>query len=175
MPQLRRGARRTPPATCREARQVPGIDEARFQTGAVIAYESAVSIGAGREAVWHVLSDVVGWPDWLATVEKVDALDETSLHNGGRFVVHQPKLRPTTWTLSQIEPLESFTWTARSPGLVMVAEHIINAQGPDDSIVVLRFSFGGFLGGLVGRLYQEVTTSYLAQEAASLKRRVEAK
>ena len=56
----------------------------------------------------------------------------------------------------------------------MVAEHTVIAQSPEHSKVVLRFSFGGLLGAIVGRLYRAAVQSYLEQGAASLKQQAEA-
>jgi len=136
-------------------------------------YQASVSIAATRENIWRVLSDVAAWPEWLPTVAKVESLDEKSLRPGARFVVHQPKLRPATWTVSELEHSNRFVWVARSPGVQMTAEHTITEKSPAESTVLLRFSFSGLLGGIVGRLFRSVTESCLAQEAASLKRKVE--
>jgi len=137
------------------------------------SYESSASIEAPRESVWRVLADVAAWPEWLPTVSKVEALDGRELRMGARFIVHQPKLRPATWIVSQLDELQGFTWVARSPGLEMMAEHSLSPRASTGTVVVLRFSFGGLLGGLVGRVYGRVTQSYLEQEAAALKRRAE--
>lgn len=139
----------------------------------MLTYESSVVIAAETSAVWDVLSDVASWPQWLPTVTKVSPLDSTSLAPGSRFVVHQPKLRPATWKVTQMEVPHRFVWEARSPGLHMVAEHAVTARAPGSSGVILRFSFGGPLGGLIGRLFRSITERYLAQEAAALKGRVE--
>jgi len=138
------------------------------------AYESSVSIAAQAEAVWRVLSDVAAWPEWLPTVAKVEPLGERSLRLGSRFVVHQPKLRPATWTVSELEPPRRFVWVARSPGIEMVAEHTVIQDSAGASGIVLRFAFTGLLGGVIGRLFRSITESYLAQEAAALKQKVEA-
>jgi ribosome-associated toxin RatA of RatAB toxin-antitoxin module len=138
------------------------------------AYESSASVRATPETVWRILSDVAAWPEWLPTVSRVDPLDQRALRLGARFIVHQPRLRPATWTVSQLEPPRSFVWISRSPGLEMVAEHTITVETPGHSSVVLRFSFHGLLGALVGRLYRTLVQDYLAQEAASLKTQAEA-
>jgi len=55
----------------------------------------------------------------------------------------------------------------------MVAEHSVTPDSPASTRLVLRFTFAGLLGGIVGRLFSSLTKSYLAREAASLKQRVE--
>jgi uncharacterized membrane protein len=139
----------------------------------MLTYESSTSIEAPVETVWRVLSDVLQWPKWLPTVSRVEPLNGKSLRVGSRFVVHQPKLRPATWTVSEIDEPHRFVWVARSPGIQLVAEHGVNQDSPATCRVVLRFSFGGILGGIIGRVFSAVTRRYLAQEAASLKQRVE--
>ncbi|HEX4984822.1 MAG TPA: SRPBCC family protein [Burkholderiales bacterium] len=137
------------------------------------ACESTVTVSAPRERVWHILSDVIAWPGWLPTVTKVEALDGQAVVPGARFVVHQPRLRPATWTVSEVAAPERFVWVARSPGLRMVADHVVSEDSPGRSTVVLQFSFEGLLGGVAGRLFRSVAADYLAQEAAALKREAE--
>jgi uncharacterized protein YndB with AHSA1/START domain len=139
----------------------------------MLTYEATRSIAAPRAVVWPVLSDVAAWADWLPTVTKVEPLDGRSLRPGARFVVHQPKLRPTTWIVSELDPPRCFVWVARSPGLRMIAEHALGEDATTASQVTLRFSFAGVLGGIVGRLSRSLTESYIAREAASLQERVE--
>jgi len=137
------------------------------------AYEASTSIAAPRDAVWGVLSDVAAWSEWLPTVDSVQPLDGKPLNIGYRYVVRQPHLRPATWVVTELEQTRRFVWVARLPGLRMVAEHTINEGSSGMSEVVLRFSFTGLLGALVGRLFGPVTESYLVQEATSLKQKVE--
>jgi len=137
-------------------------------------YEASTSINAGPDLVWRVLSDVARWPEWLPTVSKVEPLDGERLSIGSRFVVHQPRLRPATWVVTELAETGRFVWVARSLGLVMLAEHSVAQQSPITSTVTLRFSFNGLLGGIMGRMFRSLTESYLAREAASLKQRVEA-
>ncbi|MGA8261536.1 MAG: SRPBCC family protein [Arenicellales bacterium] len=140
----------------------------------MLTYETSVSISAPQEMVWRVLSDVAAWPDWLPTVDKVEPLDGRVLQLGSRFLVQQPRLRPATWTVTELEQPRRFVWLARSPGLKMLADHTVDEESPGFSRVVLRFSFAGPLGGLLGRAFRSVTESYIMQEAASLKQKVEA-
>ena len=136
-------------------------------------FESSIVIAAEADAVWFVLSDVANWPNWLPTVTQVVPLDGATLAPGARFIVHQPKLRPATWKVTQLEAPRRFVWEARPAGLRMLAEHDVTPQPPASSRVQLRFSFGGLLGGLLGKLFGSTVEDYLAQEAAALKSKVE--
>jgi len=140
----------------------------------MLTYETSISIAAPRDAVWRTLSEVAAWAEWLPTVTGVQALDARPLAVGRRYAVRQPKLQPVTWHVTELEAGRRFTWQARSPGLLMISEHVVDEERPGTSDVVLRFSFSGLLGGLVGGLYREITERYIATEAATLKQKVEA-
>lgn len=139
----------------------------------MVSYIATISVAASQETVWRVLSAVASWPEWLPTVNGVEALDAGPLALGFRYTVRQPKLRPATWVVTRLEPPRSFVWQARSPGLLMTAEHTIEESAPGSAQVTLRFSFEGLLGKPLGWLFRGTTERYLAQEAASLKARVE--
>src|SRR5262249_28318497 len=106
-------------------------------------------------------------------VTSVQPLDGGALAVGHRYLVRQPRLQPVTWLVTELEDPRRFTWQGRSPGLLMLAEHIVDADPAGTSKVVLRFSFTGLLGGLVGGLYRSITERYIATEAAMLKQKVE--
>jgi uncharacterized membrane protein len=136
-------------------------------------YDASITVAAPCESVWRVLSVVVNWPEWLSTVNGVEPLDGAPLKVGSRYIVDQPKLRPVTWVVTELEPPRRFVWQAQSPGLLMVADHTIEEGSAGKSRVTLRFSFNGLLGAPVGWLFRSVTQQYLAQEVASLKLKVE--
>jgi hypothetical protein len=119
------------------------------------------------------MSDVLRWNEWTPTITKIEALDAPALERGRRFLVHQPRLRPTIWTVTSLDAPASFTWEARLPGVVMLADHVVARQASGQTGVTLSFSFRGLLGPLVGRLNRKLVESYLATEAASLRRDVE--
>ncbi len=136
-------------------------------------YRTSISIASPAAPIWHALSNVVAWPEWLPTVASVQALDDSALNVGNRYIVVQPKLRPATWTVTELEPARRFVWQARAPGLSMRADHVIAEQSATQSQVALEFSFSGLLGVPIGMLFRSITQSYLAQEAAALRLRAE--
>lgn len=135
-------------------------------------FEATIDIQAPPTAVWRVLSDVAAWPAWLPTVTAVEPLDARELAPGARYLVRQPRLRATTWVVDEVDAPRRFTWSARSPGLQMVARHTV-APTAAGSAITLSFTFAGWIGLVVARLYGRLTASYLEQEAAALKRSVE--
>lgn len=70
------------------------------------SYEVFIDIQAPPDLIWPVLSDVVAWPDWLPTVTSVQPLQGRSLELGSRYTVTQPKLRPATWVVTELVPLQ---------------------------------------------------------------------
>jgi uncharacterized membrane protein len=139
------------------------------------SYEASLSIAAPRETVWRVFAAVVEWPQWLPTVSSVEALDGKPLQVGFRYHIRQPRLRPATWVVTQLEPPCCFVWQARSLGLLMTASHTIEDRSRDLCDVTLRFEFAGPLGAVIGRLFGSITTRYMGQELASLKQVAEAR
>jgi hypothetical protein len=135
-------------------------------------FESSIPIAAERETVRHVLSSAANWPEWLPTVHLVEPLDGSELSLGRRFRVVQPKLRPAIWVVTALEAPSRFLWQSQSPGVLVLADHVVEARSSDQCVVSLRVSFIGALGGAIGWFFGSLTALYLAQEAAALQRRV---
>ena len=136
-------------------------------------YSTSITINASQEAVWKELSKVAYWNEWTPTVTKVEALDGPELKLNNRYKLFQPKLQPAVWTVTVLTPPSNFTWEARLPGMLMLAEHNLRPISPNQIELILTFAFQGFLGELVGRLYRKTVESYLTIEAQSLKKRAE--
>jgi uncharacterized membrane protein len=135
-------------------------------------YSTSITINAGQEAVWKVLSDVAHWHEWTPTVTKVEVLDQPELKLGNRYKVFQPKLQPAEWTVTVLNA-SNFTWESKMPGMHMVAEHFVKSINTNQSEVALTFAFNGWLGNLIGKMYGKLTQDYIQTEAQSLKKHVE--
>ena len=136
-------------------------------------YSVSNTINASQESVWKVLSDVTHWHEWTPTVSKVEVLDQPELKLGNRYKVYQPKLQPAEWTVTVLVPPSNFTWESKTPGMHMVAEHILTPKGANQTELTLTFTFKGWLGKLIGRMYGKTAESYIQTEAQSLKKKVE--
>lgn len=133
------------------------------------SYQTSITIDASPESIWPILSTVATWPRWLPTIISIEPLDGDSLEIGRRFRVRQPKLQPATWLVTKVEPLRRFEWRASTPGVLMVADHVLESLAPGKTSVLLRFEFRGLIGSLLGLLFSSTTRRYIRQEAASLK------
>ena len=135
-------------------------------------FSTSISIHTSQEAVWNVLSNVAHWHEWTPTVNKVEVLNTPELKLGNLYKVFQPKLQPVVWTVTELNSA-NFTWESKSPGMHMVAEHVVKSVNANQSEVTLTFPFNGWLGNLIGKMYGKMTEEYVQTEAQSLKKRVE--
>jgi ribosome-associated toxin RatA of RatAB toxin-antitoxin module len=130
-------------------------------------------VAVPRERAWALLADVLRWPDWLPTITSVEPLGPDALTVGARYRITQPRLRPAIWTVVQLEPLRSFSWESRSPGVRTLANHWLSPLPDGSTSVTLQVEFSGPLSILARVVAGSLTRDYLAREAASLKQRVE--
>lgn len=134
-------------------------------------YEKTVDVHAPVDTIWSVLSDVVSWPEWTASIREVELLAPQPLRLGSRAKVRQPKLPTAVWEVTDFQPGRSFTWVSSSPGLTSTGVHEI--LGTDDAPQVrLTIDQRGPLSFLA-RPFLPLTRRYVDMEAAGVKRRCE--
>jgi uncharacterized membrane protein len=137
-------------------------------------FSTSITINASQETVWKVLSDVAHWQEWTPTITKVEVLNTPELKLNNRYKVVQPKLQPAEWTVTVLAPPSSFTWESKTPGMHMVAEHILTTpKSGSQTELTLTFAFNGWLGKLIGTIYGKMSADYIQTEAQSLKKRIE--
>jgi uncharacterized membrane protein len=136
-------------------------------------FGTVVEISAPAERVWLVMSDIERWPEWTASVSRVERIDPGPLAVGSRARIRQPRLLPAVWRVTELDPGRSFTWVTRSPGVRVTGQQRVEPWGPG-SRAHLGLRFEGILGPLVARLAAALSNRYLALEAQGLKRRSEA-
>jgi uncharacterized membrane protein len=136
-------------------------------------FETAVDVAAAPEDVWAVLVDIERWPEWTASMSEVKLLDPGPLAVGVRARVKQPRLPPTVWEVTDLEPLGSFTWKSTSPGVTTIADHRLTTAGPGPVTMTLAIRRTGRMAPLVDRLFRRITEKYVRMEAEGLKRRCE--
>ena len=133
-------------------------------------FSLTLDIGAPTELVWTVLTDVERWPDWTASVSIVKPLTAGSLRVGSRVRIHQPKLLPASWRVTELEPGKHFTWVTTAPGVVAIARHVVQPATLGCS-VTLSVSYNGIFGRLLARWTGELNDYYLALEGNGLRNR----
>jgi uncharacterized protein YndB with AHSA1/START domain len=134
---------------------------------------TSIDVSAPPERVWEVLVDVEKWPEWTDSVSKVRTLDSGPLTVGSRVEVSQPRIPTGTYTVTALVPGSAFTWEQRQPGSRVTAHHECAPLPDGGTRVDLQVVMSGAVGGVVGRLYRNLTRRYLAMEAAGLKARAE--
>ncbi|HKE76007.1 MAG TPA: SRPBCC family protein [Acidimicrobiales bacterium] len=133
-----------------------------------------VIISAPADDVWRVFTDVEHWSDWTASVTRAEFVAGAGVAAGARVRMKQPRMPVMTWEVTEYDPGVSWSWVARSPGVVTVARHRLTPQGAGATLVEQEIEHSGPLAGIVGRLTAGRTRRYLALEAAGLKERCEA-
>lgn len=136
------------------------------------SYQEVVTVHASPEVVWNVLSHVEAWPSWTESVRAVSRRDPAPLRVGSQIRISQPRLPAMTWTIDQLEPGRSFSWTTRSTGVSSVADHRIDTAA-EGCRVTLEVRQRGPAAALSRLLFDRLTQRYLQMEARGLKRQAE--
>ncbi len=116
------------------------------------------------------MTDVERWPEWTASISRVVPLSPGTLQVGSRLRIHQPKLPPALWWVTELTPGASFTWVSVAPGVRVTARHTVDTSG-DGSCVTLSIHYERLLGRLLARWTRDLNERYLAMEANGLKAR----
>jgi uncharacterized protein YndB with AHSA1/START domain len=135
-------------------------------------FRISIDIDTPPERVWQVMSEVERWHEWTPSVTSIKRLSDGPLAVGSKLVIRQPKFPPALWKVKEIEPDKGFVSESVAPGLRTIARHFVEPT-PTGSRATLSIELQGLLGGLFGRMTQDVTERYLALEAAGLKARSE--
>lgn len=135
-------------------------------------FVTRIAIAAPPAVVWDVMTRFEQWPEWTASVTSLVALTPSPPGLGARYRIVQPSLQPSELTITDWQPGSRFVWVARKTGLVMTADHVIQAA-PAGCAVELIVRYEGLLGGLVGLLAGGLTRRYMAMEASGLRARSE--
>ena len=135
--------------------------------------QERIEIDAPPERVWPVMADVERWNEWTPSITSIQLLGGP-MGPGARALVRQPKLPPVVWRVTSWDPGRSFEWEARSPGSHVVGFHRVEPRG-QGSLATLGVIQSGPVGWLVGKMIAGLTRSYVAMEAAGLKKRAEAR
>jgi uncharacterized membrane protein len=150
-----------------ETHIVPPI-ATEIQAMARTNFSRTVAIPAPLPLVWSVMANVERWPEWTASISRVRFLSPLPLQVGSRIRIHQPKLPPAVWRVTELLPGASFTWISRAPGMRVTARHVAQPFAAGTR-VTLSIQYAGFLGALFARWTAHLNEHYLNMEAEGLK------
>ena len=137
-------------------------------------YETSIDIQADPQSIWDVMTDVERWPEWTASVVRVERLSSEPFGVGSRVAIKQPRLLKVVWTVTDFEPLVGFEWKATAPGLTTIGSHRL-APGPaGTTTATLSVDQRGALAPLFRLLGARMTRRYIDYERTGLKARSEA-
>lgn len=137
--------------------------------------ETSIDIEAAPEAVWQVLIAVERWPEWTASMRRIEHLDAGGLGPGSRLRIKQPRLPSGIWEVTDFQAGQRFSWSLRSPGATTLAEHLLEARPDGGTRVLLRVEQSGILARILSPLYTDLSRRYMAMEAEGLKARCESR
>jgi hypothetical protein len=133
-------------------------------------FHIAMEIPAPSPLVWSVMADVQRWPEWTASITRAKMLSPGSLQVGSRVRIHQPKLPPAYWQVTELDPGAGFTWVSRAPGVRVTARHSVE-RIPVGTGVTFSIQYEGPLGMVLARWVGSLNNRYLAAEATGLRAR----
>ncbi len=136
-------------------------------------WERSIDINATPARVWQIMSDVKNWPEWTPSIESVEAAPDT-LSVGSQATVKAKGTPTATWTVTEVNPGQNFTWVTSVRGSRTVGEHIIQPNGEGKSRVTLAIEVKGLMGAIFKPMINKVITGNLELESNGLKQRSEA-
>lgn len=131
-------------------------------------FQVTVDTAAPPRQVWSILRDIEHWPEWTASITRVQRLDPGPLTIGSRARVTQPNLPPAQWQITEWdEDATRFTWVSTGPGIRVTARHTIQPAAAG-SRIHLGIEYAGLLGPLFGWLTRGINQRYITLEANGL-------
>ncbi|MGH8144917.1 MAG: SRPBCC family protein [Rhodanobacteraceae bacterium] len=125
-----------------------------------------------RATAWQVATNVEHWPEWTASVTRIQRLGGGPVHVGSRARVEQPGMQPLVWTVTRVEPEQRFDWETRTAGIRIAASHLIEPS--DDGVVITNgLGMNGWLAALVAPFIRNRVQRFIEMETEGWKRRSE--
>ncbi|MGY1738273.1 SRPBCC family protein [Geodermatophilus sp. SYSU D00684] len=128
-----------------------------------------IDVEAPVGRVWEVLREVERWRERTPTVTAVRRLDDGPPAVGSRVRVEQPRIPPTEYVVTELEPGRSSTWVATSPGVRTTARHRLEELGTGGTRLTLAVEQAGPVGAVMGRFSRRLTDRHLTAEADGIK------
>jgi uncharacterized membrane protein len=139
-----------------------------------VNFEIAVEVAAPADLIWALMIEIERWPEWTASIKRVQYLDAGPLGLGIRVRLHQPLLPPAIWRVTQFVPGSGFVWESQTAGTSTIGEHWITAKPDSQSTVVLKLRQTGPLVAILRPFMSKLIRRYIDMEAQGLKQHSEA-
>lgn len=125
--------------------------------------EHVEQISAPIDRVWALTMDVEALPTITPTMTSVERLDDGPLDVGSKATIKQPGQRARVWTVSELQPNETFAWSTKLLGVTMTGAHHLEEAG-DGTQNTLTVDIEGPLAPLVGPLMKRPIAKAIATE-----------
>jgi len=130
-----------------------------------MAAESVViDIAASPARAWRAVTDVEDWPRWTTSMTEVKRLDEGALRVGSQARIKQPGLPTLVWEVTDLVEGASFSWVARTPGVVATASHEV-VPTANGSRLTLGVAWTGIFGAVTAALVGKRTLKSITVDA----------
>jgi hypothetical protein len=135
-------------------------------------YEASSIIEAAPDAIWAILTDAAGYPQWDSGVVRVDG--RIAAGEKLKVVSEANPKRAFALKVTEFSPPRSMTWTGGMPlGLFKgVRTFTLTPQGGGPTKFVMREEYSGPMLGLIWRSMPDLGPSF-EKFAAGLKARAE--
>jgi hypothetical protein len=137
-------------------------------------FATRIDIHARPETVWKVLTELVAYPTWNTTVDKV----EGTIAPGQKLTIHA-KIAPGKAfpvKVTALEPPRRMVWTGGAPlKFIFKGERtfLVTAKTPNTVEFSMEEVFDGLLAGAIGKSIPNLQPAF-DEFAACLKARAEA-
>jgi uncharacterized membrane protein len=138
-----------------------------------ILVERSIDIEAPPDVVWRVMSDVEKWPEWTASMRRIERIGDGPLAKGSSARVAARGGPPAVWTVTELEKGRSFKWEAKTSGTLAVANHVVEPAGEGSRVTLTLTINGGLALALMSPLVSAIARRNVRQEAEGLKVRSE--
>lgn len=122
-------------------------------------YEHSVNTAADRQTLWHLWSDIAGWPTWNEGIERIKV--DGPFAPGSKFTMIPPGQDPIEMRIVEVVPDELFTDEMDAGDFIVRTIHRLENAGEGRTRVTYRTEITGPAADEVGpQLGPEITADF---------------
>lgn len=130
-------------------------------------HEESIESSASPAKLWKLLSDVTGWKDWNAGIERIEM--HGPFAQGTTFAMKPPGEQAFISTLTEVRENESFTDETLIDGTRVVVRHAITRQACGTT----RITYSTEISGPAAAEFGPMVTGDFPEVLSALKRLAE--